>query len=255
LQVAYTWSHTIDIQSEPLAGDFFNLSFTRVTSGAGAGTTAAFARQFDGRGDRGNSDFDQRHNLVILSIWDLPDLFSSSQAGVLFRDWQFSQMAAFRSGFPFTVRAPSGFSFDPGSEIIINNRADLIDPARADAGETAAAGGRQLLNAAAFREPAAGTLGNSGRNAFRGPGLFNIDLSLSRSFRLLWLGEAGRLTFRADAFNVLNHANLNNPDSFLTSETFGLALFGRKGRNTGFPAVTPFNETARQLQFLLRIEF
>ncbi len=253
LQVAYTWSRTIDIQSEPLAGDFFDLSFTRVSSGAGGSTTAAFARQFDGRGDRGNSDFDQRHNLVILSIWDLPDLFSSSQAGVLFRDWQFSQMAAFRSGFPFTVRAPIRFSFD--GELVINNRADLIDPARADAGETVADGGQQLLNAAAFREPAAGTLGNSGRNAFRGPGLFNIDLSLSRSFRLPWLGEAGRLTFRADAFNVLNHANLNNPDSFFTSETFGLALFGRQGRDTGFPAVTPFNETARQLQFLLRIEF
>jgi len=245
LQAAYTWSHAIDLQSEPLASDFFDLSFTRVTPAGRHRAVAAFTRQFDSRGDRANSDFDQRHNLVLFSIWDLPRLLASSKAGLLFRDWRFSQLAAFRTGFPYTVFAASSLA-------VFNNRADLVGP-----GETnlPAPGGRRILNASAFRQPSPDQVGNSGRNAFRGPGLFNVDVSLSRSFALPWLGEAGRLTLRADAFNVLNHANLNNPDSFLGSEDFGIALYGRRGRDTGFPALSPLIEIPRQIQVILRIEF
>ncbi|MEX2262570.1 MAG: carboxypeptidase regulatory-like domain-containing protein [Bryobacteraceae bacterium] len=253
-QASYTWSHTIDTQSEPLAGDFFDLSFTRVTSGDGRGGRAAFSRQFDSGIDRANSDFDQRHNLVFLSVWELPRLLSSSKLGWLTRDWRLSQLAAFRSGSPYTVFAPSTAFFGGGQ--IYNSRANVVDPSRAVlANSQTVAGGKRLLDADAFTAPAASTVGSGGRNAFRGPGLYNIDLSLARSFPLPWLGESGRLTLRADAFNVLNHANLNNPDSLLGSETFGVAQYGRQGRQSGFPAVAPLNETARQIQMILRVEF
>jgi hypothetical protein len=69
------------------------------------------------------------------------------------------------------------------------------------------------------------------------------------------LRESGRLILRVDAFNVLNHANLNNPDSMLGSSTFGVASYGRQGFNAGFPSLTPLNETGRQLQLMLRLEF
>ena len=254
-QLAYTWSHAIDNQSEPLAGDFFDLSITRVSSGQDRGARAAFSRQFDSRVDRGSSDFDQRHNLVFFSVLDLPVPFPASKAAALFRDWKFSHMAAFRSGFPFTVFAPS--EIVAGGEIIYNNRADVVDPDRAVVKQNEpVTGGKRLLDPSGFQKPAAGRLGNSGRNAFAGPGLFNIDISLSRSFPVRWLGESGLFALRADAFNLLNHANLNNPAAYLGQEaTFGIASFGRKGRSSGFPALTPFNETPRQIQFLLRLEF
>jgi hypothetical protein len=120
------------------------------------------------------------------------------------------------------------------------------------------AGGLQILNPAGFAEAAPSMLGNEGRNAFIGPGFYSVDLSVARSFGLRWLGESGRLKLRADAFNVLNHANLGNPDSLLTnppSPTFGIATFGRQGRQSGFPAVSPLNETARQVQLSVKIEF
>jgi hypothetical protein len=69
------------------------------------------------------------------------------------------------------------------------------------------------------------------------------------------LSENGRLTLRADAFNVLNHANLGQPDSQMTSPTFGEALYGRTGQAGGFPSLVPFRETARQIQLLFRLEF
>ena len=59
LQASYTLSHTIDNQSEPLAGEFFNFNFMGNTGAQ----SAAFTRQFDSSADRANSDFDQRHNV------------------------------------------------------------------------------------------------------------------------------------------------------------------------------------------------
>ena len=257
-QLSYTWGHTIDNQSDPLLGDFFDLSFAGAASAGSPGSRASFARQFDSGADRGNADFDQRHNLVFYSIWDLPGLSGSSKAASLFRNWKFAQIAAFRTGFPYTAFAASR-AFGGGGQII-NQRADIADPGLTEIGKgTAVPGGVRLLNPVVgegFTQPGASVLGNAGRNAFRGPGLYNIDLSLSRFFRPVWLGESGRLTLRADVFNVLNHANLNQPsDLVLGSEAFGSALFGRRGRDSGFPALTPFNETARQIQLILRIEF
>ena len=112
-----------------------------------------------------------------------------------------------------------------------------------------------LLNTKAFAQSPAGQQGNTGRNAFIGPGLYNIDISLSRSFPIRRLGESGRLTVRADVFNFLNHSNLNSPQPLLGQDDFGVALYGRQGRQSGFPAVSPLNETARQAQLILRLEF
>jgi hypothetical protein len=248
VQASYTWSHSIDNQSDPLVGGFLDLNFTRIgASSAGGAQISAFAEQFNSKADRGNSDFDQRHNFFVWSIFDVPAASGSRWVKAVTEGWRISELAAFRSGFPYTVLAPS-----IGGDIV-NQRADLVSMAANP--DTAAPGGRQLLNPANFAIPPAGQLGNTGRNAFRGPGLYNIDLSLSRSFPVKYLGESGRLTVRADAFNFLNHANLNNPDALLTSPTFGLAAFGRTERASGFPAVTPLNETARQLQLILRLTF
>jgi outer membrane receptor protein involved in Fe transport len=250
-QATYTWSHSIDNQSDPLLGDFFDLNFTRVGSSSASSQISAFSQQFNSSSDRGNSDFDQRNNLVFLSIIDLPSTSGRRWLRALTENWYFSELAAFRSGFPYSVLAPS--TAYPGSGEILNQRADLV--ATAPNTDVAQPGGRVLLNPANFAIPGPGELGNTGRNAFRGPGLYNIDLSLSRSFPVKYVGESGRLTVRVDVFNFLNHANLNNPDALLTSPTFGLAAYGRTERASGFPAVTPLNETARQLQLILRLSF
>lgn len=245
-QAAYTWSHAIDNQSEPLAGDFFNLNFTGIQASAGPNGRAAFSRQFDPDADRGNSDFDQRHNLVLFGYWDLP--------GRLLRGITAAALAAVRSGFPFTVIGPTDAL--PGKGIVLNNRPDLVNPSQAVLNKpVAVTGGQRLLSASGFSPAAPSTLGNLGRNALQGPGLYNIDFSISRSFRLRWLGESPKINVRADAYNVLNHTNLGNPDSLLTSSTFGIATYGRQGRSSGFPAVTPLAESPRQVQLSVRLDF
>jgi hypothetical protein len=244
-RAVYTWSHSIDVQSEPLAGDFFDLSFIRAGRVGSRQSNAAFTELGNPRGDRASSDFDQRHNLVLYSVWDLPEALQGRRAGLLFKGWRFSLLSAFRSGFAYTVLAPSTGRF-------LNNRADIVgEPFLNEPVD----GGRLLLNRGAFRAPPAGRTGNSGRNAFRGPGLYNIDVSFSRAFPLRALGENGCFRLRVDAYNVLNHANLNNPASLIGSADFGIALYGRNGREGGFPALIPFTESPRNIQLLLRIEF
>src|SRR6185503_19528883 len=85
-QVSYTWSHSIDNQSEPLFGDYFDLSFTKVATAPAARST--FVRQFDSGADRGNSDFDQRHNVVFYTLWESPSNRGSRLSRALTKDWK-----------------------------------------------------------------------------------------------------------------------------------------------------------------------
>jgi len=254
LQASYTWSHSIDNQSDPLIGDFFNLTFTSIQTGAASQQRSTFSEQFNPNADRGNSDFDQRQNLVIFSYWNLPAPLERSKAGLLLRDWTLAGLAAFRSGLPYTVYGPSQAIAGQGQ--ILNNRANILNPSQAVfSSPVAVPGGVQLLDPAAFGAAAASTLGNSGRNAFIGPGFYSFDLSLARGFHLPWLGESGQLRLRADAYNVLNHANLGNPDAQLYDTSFGVATYGRQGFPSGFPAVAPLNETPREIQLSVRVQF
>ena len=239
LQIAWTWSHSIDNQSEPLNGDYYNL-FASLAPQAPV-TPSSFTRQFDSGSDRGNSDFDQRHSVVFFSIWELPSFL---------RNWKVSQLAAFRSGVPFSVIG--GVS----AQSVFNPRANLVDPGAVYiAVPSPGKGGEVLLNPAAFTKAASNTLGGTGRNEFRAPGFYDLDVSISRSFPIGRLGEAGRLVIRADAFNALNHANLGTPNFLLNTSDFGLALRGRQGVSTGFPASVPFQETARQVQLIFRLQW
>ncbi len=257
IQGSYTWSHTIDNQSDPLTGDFFNLNFTSISSSGGTSGRATFTQQFNPNVDRGSSDFDQRQNFVLFSYWNLPQPRAESRWRLALGGWTLSEIIAIRSGFPYTVIGTSRAVV--GGGLLLNNRPDILNPGQTVfANPTPVAGGEQILNPAGFAEAAPSTIGNEGRNAFTGPGFYSVDLALAKFFPLPWTGEAGRVGVRADFFNAFNHANLGNPNALFTSPltpAFGVATFGRQGLASGFPAVSPLNETPRQIQLSVRVEF
>lgn len=256
LQASYTLSHAIDNQSDPLAQAFLNFSFVNPANGVGP---AAFTQQFNSQGDRANADFDQRSNFVVYAVWEPPPIFTSTRAARVFRDWTIGWVAAIRSGFPYSPLAPS--LFNGSGQFYFNNRADLVPGVPLYLNQAApGVGGVQILNPAAFTTPGPGQLSNIGRNEFRGPGLYSTDVSLARHFPLARLGETGRLTVRADAFNLLNHANLNMPCTIVggcaNGQNFGVAQYGLQSTDTsGFPASSPFQELPRVIQLAVRIEF
>jgi hypothetical protein len=249
-RINYTWSHSRDNQSDALADDFDLL----ITTSSGANPLsgrATFTRNYDFRIDYGPSDFDQRHNLVGYWIWDLPEF--SGPLPWLTNGWRLSQTVAIRSGFPFSVFASRISVIDP--DRFLNNRANQVCNASVDVAEPK---GRRLLRAECFTAPEVGDIGNTGRNAFYGPGLMNTDFSVARTFTI---GERRRLILRADIYNLLNHANLDNPESRLYCEDslgpgcFGLARYGRREAAPAFPAQKPLVESARRIQLMLRFEF
>jgi hypothetical protein len=122
-----------------------------------------------------------------------------------------SGITTIESGRPFDVRIGQDIA-NTGS---MPQRPDLVGTPMNRCGEVLV----NCISAEAFRMPAPFTFGNTPRNILRGPGRVNTDLSLAKNFQL-----AGRaqFQFRAEAFNLFNRANFNNPNA-----TFGTANFGR----------------------------
>ena len=85
----------------------------------------------------------------------------------------------------------------------------------------------KYLNPAAFAQPALGNLGNAGSNSVLGPGTWQFDIALSRTFQF---GEVRKVEFRTEAFNVTNSFLMNNPVLNLNSGTFGRVTSSRDPR-------------------------
>jgi hypothetical protein len=129
--------------------------------------------------------------------------------------------------------------------------------------------GWQYLNPAAFAMPAPGTYGNLGRNALRGPGINQLDFTLSKTFTLT---ERTRLEFRAECFNILNspvyqvpgYATVSGSQVRLADATGTIqpgqayttpAAGGGFGSLTSTVSNTVGSGTNRQFQLALRLMF
>ncbi len=102
-----------------------------------------------------------------------------------------------------------------------------------------------------FARPAAATFGNIGRDQLWGPGLVNVDASLAKTFKLR---EYLSMQLSAQAFNVFNHANLNEPDSCVDCQD----LNGAGVQNAGTISATVSEQdgtSMRRMQFAARFTF
>ena len=156
-----------------------------------------------------------------------------------------------RSGAPFTPLL-SGNRSRSKANASGTDRPDLIAGRSPD---SIILGGPDLyFDPKAFTVQPAGFLGTSGRNQLFGPGLMTWDFSLTKETRMSFLGEGGRMEFRAEFFNLLNRANFNIPVNgrtvFTANETAAsstpLSTAGQIDRT-----VTP----GRQVQFALKLLF
>ena len=90
-----------------------------------------------------------------------------------------------------------------------------------------------------------GTYGNAGRTSLLGPNLWNLDTSLIKNWKLP-LGEGGGLEFRAEGFNVLNHASFQAPNS---------QIFAGTAFNASAGVISAVNSQPRQIQLALKLLF
>jgi len=235
----YTWSHSID-----------NVSIEANTPALGGyGFICDVQRP---RLCRGNSDFDVSNYLSGNFIWELP--FGRNRAigatmpfwaNEVVGGWSVSGLPSWHTGEAFNVQSNAfvaGYANDAPA-ILTGNRALLDTHVHKDTNGTPVLFKDADAAASAFVGPIGFQIGQ--RNDFRGPGFFNIDLGLGKTFPI-W--ESVSLKFRADAFNSTNHPNFDIPGTSNNDITQANGAFG---------AITTYatGGTPRVLQLALRLEF
>jgi hypothetical protein len=199
----YTWSHCITDPGGRQLGTYGNASYSDPND-----------RNRD-RGDCMEFGSDRRHVANVTAVLETPD-FSSPGLRALMGGWRLAPILKLRTGGPLNIRAGqdralSGVDDDEQrpNQILTDPYGDKSDP-------------DNYLNPKAFEQATLGTLGNLGRGKVHGPGYFGLDISLTRDFQF---GEAQRVQFRAEAFNVTNSVRLLSPNTDFASRNFG-RIFG-----------------------------
>jgi hypothetical protein len=200
------------------------LGYTYSKSIDQASSLADILDPFNFNATRGLSAFDLRHNFVATYQYRLPLERLTSRASVLVQGWSVSGITRVSSGFPVSISTDLDNSLMGSLPNGVNNHsADLPDFA---GGALELNGnprnGLPYFNTSLFSANALGTFGNSRRRFFYGPGLFNTDLALLKSFQI---SESKALMFRLEAFNVFNHTQFFGPAA--VNGDFSSGLFGQ----------------------------
>ena len=211
-QLSYTYAHAIDSASND------------------AGFGGGFASLF-GVGERGSSDYDIRHNLNFSGSYRLPAPEKGWIASPI-RNWFFDFIATSRTGLPFGIQGVSSTTSTSGSTTSTTGgttNIGLFAQVRPNylgqmvfIDDPKVPGGRRI-NLATFSVPTGYAQGNLGRNALRGFGSTQLDLSLRK---MISVTERFKLNLAVEGFNILNHPNFANVSPFdggnLSSPNFGV---------------------------------
>jgi hypothetical protein len=167
--------------------------------------------------ERSSCGFDHRQNFNTSLVVTSPAV-GNAFVKRLTGNWQISPLITFLSGEPLTPT-------DGGKDISLSG--ELFDrPNVALPGQVYPASKTPLewFNPAAFVTQPTGTFGNAGRLSLVGPGTISWDMGASRSFAIR---ERWKLQYRAEFFNIMNHANWSNPTVSNSSGQFGqITTFG-----------------------------
>ncbi len=172
---------------------------------------------------RAPSAFDMKHNVVASLQYQLPVEHFLHVNNRLTSGWSVSAVSRFSSGLPVMLYNNNDTSLlGTIPNAINNNGVDTPDltPGNLDL-HLNPRSGSAAFNTALFSLPALGQIGTADRRFFYGPGIENIDLSVLKAIKLT---ESKALQFRAEAFNVLNHAQFYGAaavDGNITSANFG----------------------------------
>ncbi len=199
--------------------------------------------------NKGVAGFDRTHTLQAYYVYQLP--FGKGQAhlthGVaawILGGFQLSGVLSRFSGLPFTVTA-SGSTLNAFGQ---TQTADQINAV------VKILGGHDpnspYFDGTAFALPAANRLGTTGRNILRGPGFFNIDQNISRTFNI---GETLKLQFMGEAFNLTNTPSFSVPGGAWAAQTLNADGSVRSYGN--YSVISSTVSSPRQLQVGATLRF
>jgi hypothetical protein len=259
-----------------LASYTYAKSLDNASGQNGLDTHIILGNQFDPKANRGVSDFDRTHRLVVSYLWDLPRpafAESSTASRWLLSDWQIAGIITGMSGQPFDIvdSASGSFYFGANSGVLLSRPSWATGATRETATSKVPPG--YFFNPFAFVRPvvptgqlipssngmavaaAQGTdIGNVGRNVLRGPSQCNVDFSV---IRRVPIGESKSIEFRAEFFNLFNQVNLAVPISnFNAVPAFSISSTGQIVGDAGdFGRITGTSNNPRLIQFAVKFNF
>jgi len=266
---SYTFGKSMDDNSSTILGDAFSNSIT---------TWFPFAPRIS----RAVSDYNVTQTAVINGIWQVPGPRAGLPMWVL-GGWELGGILKMNSGIPTSPLIdgdPMGVQNTGSDTFGIPDRVPGCDPVNHNYKNTP---GLVYINTSCFRPPTlsassptaascnpnsfpnaptappSGTvycsnlLGNAGRNSIEGPSLYNMDFSVYKNFPVKKISESGNLQFRAEFFNVLNHANFGVPTAFTGGST--ALIFGEDGSVSSRAGALPqpLVTKPRDIQFALKL--
>jgi hypothetical protein len=182
-------------------------------------------------------NFDRKHNFILGYVYELPfgkgKRWASSNrvAGAVLGGWQLNGTLSILSGSPLNFGGNAGVLRAPGNGNTLNYFGSSIPTPKGN-GRDATWFDPTVCSASVtsncFAQPANLTFGNLGLNVIDGPGSWNMDLSVFRSFKIT---ERLSIQFRGESFSVVNTPNWNNPDTNINNKTFGF-ITGAGGNRT-----------------------
>jgi len=197
----YTWSHCIsDV----------------IDAQIGSGGTSVAAVPGNRRQYRSNCQGSDQRQVFNLSAVAQTPRFSSRVLRAVASDWQLSPILKLRSAVFYTVLSGVDTALS-GQTGETPNLVAGVSPYVSDR-SCSTAPCVTWMTPKAFSAAATGTYGNLGYNNLAGPGVFSLDVALSRTFPI---DEKRSIQLRGEAFNLPNYTNLNPPVSTLTSGAFG----------------------------------
>jgi len=164
----------------------------------------------------GPLDYDRRHILSFSHLWELPfGRRGSNLVATILGGWQWNGVLTWTTGAPLTVTSDPISCACPGNTVLANIDGDPY----------AGIEGTTFLSRSAFFTPT-NSLGNSGRNAFRGPDRWNYNTSLFKNFRVR---DRFNLQLRGEAYNLTNSPRFAAPVTNISSPDFGRSVTTANG--------------------------
>jgi len=215
------------------------------SSNAGTNQPKAILNPFNLALSRGIAAFSLRHQFNANFAYQLPfgqgQRIAGGASGLvnkLVGGWQWNGIVNAQSGFPFTPQVGANVSGTGDTD-----NPDVPNHNPAFSGPVIPGKPEQWYDPRAFSLPLSGTFGNVSRGSLTGPSLTTFDTSL---FKKISINEKWNLQFRAEAFNVFNHANFAEPSA---------VVFQGNNYSSSAGVITSTATTSRQLQFALKLLF
>jgi hypothetical protein len=242
-QFNFDWGHALDTCSNSCLEPFNAL------------TAVSVRNQLNPLGLNGvnysNADYDTRHTVNANYMYTVPSRFGNKMLNSVVGGWTLAGTILFHSGYPFAI-VNSGVRSQVGNTSGLSTAVVLADYLGTGYPSCTTPNGSCYSTSMFAAKANQQNWGNIPRNSFRGPGYFDTDFNVNKSFTYR---ERLKLTVGAYFFNILNHPNFDLPGNNVATGTFGQILDSVSAPSSAYGSFMGSAVSGRLVQMVVKFAF